>query len=533
MEENKLEEINITTEDEIIGKEPKRTNNAVVMLIAMGLFTKVFGFLREIVFANYYGTNDLADVYKVASTIPLMILVFIGTGFDTGFIPIFNSVNSSKGKEAANRYMNKVVSLVVLITLGVSLVVALFPKPFIFLFASGFSGEKMELAMKLVRLSIFCIIFAMLRYIFMPYLQIRENFVIPALVGIPMNIVHILSFPLGYFFGPMYLALGLVLAELVQLAFVYPFAVKEGFKLKPELDFKDRNIQKLFVLAAPIILSVAVTQINVLIDQNMASRVEPLGGIAALNYAYRLNGFVQGIFIFSVISVLYPRVSKLFVANDEKGIVKMLTESIVIISVTVAPCMVGLLIFSEQITKFVFGRGAFDARSVMLTSQAMYFYAFSLLAFGFREILIRVFYSKNDTKTPMVNSIIAVCLNIVLNLTLSYFMGLRGLALATSISNTVSTILLAIALRNKGFVKLNWRQIGIKVGKVLLASIIMGIVSYFVEKKLVIVLGAKIGLLASIFIAAVVYFIAILLIRLEEIDEIVVLIKNKLNRKLF
>ncbi len=519
----------INHEEVQMGNEstPKRAKNAVFMLIGLAMFTKIFGFLREIVIAYYYGTSDITDVYKIVSAIPLMLLVFIGTGFDTGFIPLYNKEYDEKGQKGADAFMNKVMTLIIVLTVGVSIFVMLFPRPFILLLASGFTGEKLRLAENLLRISVFSVAFSMLRYIVMPYLQIKENFIVPALVGIPMNVIHIASFPIGYYFGYVYLAIGLVLAEVVQLAFVYPFARREGYRFHPDLDFNDSNIRRLFKLAGPIILSVAVTQINIMIDQNMASRVEPNGGIAALNYANKLSGFVQGLFIFSVISVLYPRISKLFVADDKKGISRMLNESMIIIALTVTPCMAGIITFSEQITRFLFERGAFTEHSVQMTSSAMYFYAFSLLAFGIREILTRIFYSMNDTRTPMVNSIIAVIVNIILNITLSSFMGLKGLALATSISTIVCTILLGLSLRRGRGIQLNYRQLGINGLKILAATVLMGLAGYFIEKMIVGTVGMKLGLLISIFVCGIVYVIAVSLLRIEEVDQVIGMVKGK------
>lgn len=509
----------------------KSARSAVFYLMILSAATKVFGFLREIILGYYYGVGDVAEAYKIAQTIPIIILMIVGAGISTGFIPTYNKAFTEEGRPKADRFTSNAINIVVIIGLIFCVIVNLFPGLFVKIFASGFEGEKLQYSILFTRIAVFGTIFSMISYILQPYLQIRDNFWVPAMVGIPMNIIFFLSYPLASKVNLIFLPVGIVLSVLVQVIWMWPWAKKEGFNYKPIVDINDKHIQHLLILAAPVILGVAVNQINIVIDKNMASWVID-GGVAALDYANRMNGFVQGIFIYSVVAVIYPKISRMFLANNIKEVEATVTNSLVTITLVVLPCIVGLMVFSEPIIRFLFYRGEFDDRAVFLTSGGMFWYAAGLIGFGYREILSRVFYSMNDTKTPTINAAIAVAINIVLNLLFSRVMGLNGLALATSIASIAGSVLLMSSLRNLGKLKFRYRELAIKILKIGIASLVMGIISYAAYILSTYVINYKVGLIFSIIIAVLVYVVSIIVVEIPEVEEILDYAKRTINTKL-
>ena len=190
----------------------------------------------------------------------------------------------------------------------------------------------------------------------------------------------------------------------------------------------------------------------------------------------KLNGFVQGLCVTPILTVMYPTISKMAAEDNIKGLKKTLSESISSVSLLVIPAIIGAMIFAEPVVKLLFGRGAFDNHAISMTSNALFFYSIGMLGFGLKNILSRAFYSQQDTKTPMINSAIAVFLNIILNFILSKYLGIGGLALATSISALFSTVLLFISFRKK-VGSFGLKNITISIIKVLFASLIMGLVA--------------------------------------------------------
>ncbi len=263
-------------------------------------------------------------------------------------------------------------------------------------------------------------------------------------------------------------------------------------------------------------------------DRTIASSVA-VGGISALNYAGRLNLFIQGLFVSSIITVIYPMISAYAAKQDFKAIKKSLRDSINMIMLFVFPLMVGSMVFSTEIVSLLFGRGAFGLEAIQMTSTALFYYSLGMLAFGLREIVSRVFYAWQDTKTPMINAALGMVLNIILNIILSRYMGIGGLALATSISAIFTTILLFISLRNK-IGPFGMKQIIISFIKILFASAFMGIFAKISFGYLHSMIGSNLALMMAIIVGGISYIGVIYFMKIEEVDIIKNIVKDKLRK---
>lgn len=320
------------------------------------------------------------------------------------------------------------------------------------------------------------------------------------------------------------LPIGSVLAVISQFIMLLPFIYKKGYRHRWLLDIKDKYIKDMAYMVLPVIVGVSVDKMNLLIDRTLASRIA-VGGISSLNYAGKLNEFVLGIFVSAIATVIYPMISRLAAKNNIIELKKTLVDAISGINLLVVPSAVGTMLFSQPIIKMLFGRGAFDEQAIAMTSYALLFYSIGMVSFGFREIILRAFYSLHDTKTPMINGAIAMLLNIVLNIVLTRFLGLGGLALATSISAIVCSLLLFISLRLK-IGSIGIKRIVITFIEIVLASLIMGAVAKLAYSYLVMTISESLSLLHSITVGALIYFTTIVIMRIEEVGLIVNVIKK-------
>ena len=190
---------------------------------------------------------------------------------------------------------------------------------------------------------------------------------------------------------------------------------------------------------------------------------------------------------------------------------------------------IGAMVFSNQIISFLFGRGAFDDYAINMTSKALFFYAMGMMGVGIREVLARGFYSLQDTKTPMINAALGMLLNIILNVILSRYFGIGGLALATSIAATFTTILLIISLRKK-IGSFGMKQISISFLKILFASFFMGLLAKLSFNYLTSSLSQNYSLLGAIGIGSASYFVIIYFMKIEYVDVILGDVKKKLGK---
>ncbi|HOM02487.1 MAG TPA: murein biosynthesis integral membrane protein MurJ [Acetivibrio sp.] len=499
-----------------------------IVLVIITIASKFFGFFREITLSYFYGVSSESDAYITALTIPSVIFAFVGAGLATTFIPIHNSVLTEKGTNAANAFTSKVVNIITGISTAIIFLIFIFTKEIVRLFAYGFDNETMSLAVQFTRIISLSIYFIGIGYVFKSLLQIKNNFVIPAIVGFPYNFIVIISIIASTNWDILILPLGTFIAMSLETIFLFPSIIKSGYKHR--LDFKiDDDIKKMFFLSIPVILGTSVNQVNKLVDRTLASQIS-VGGISALNYASRLNNFVQGVFVVSVVAVMYPAISKLAAENNIKELKKVLSESIIGVTLLLVPLTVGAMIFSREIVVLLFGRGAFDQTAIDMTSVSLFYYSIGMPAFGIRDVLARVFYSVKDTKTPTINAGIGMALNIILNIILSQYLGIGGLALATSIVGIFITILMFATLRRK-IGPLGIKSMGLKFLKILAASLIMGFIAYISYEYIKNFLSPNISIVISIIGGALIYFVIIYFMKIDDVDVLVNQFKRKLAER--
>lgn len=504
------------------------TAKTVILLMVISVIAKFTSFFKDIILAYLYGASYISDAYIVANTVPIIIFSIIGIGISTSYIPLFSKIKKDSGVEIAHKFTNNVISLVLVFCIVIVIAVTIFTDSVIAVFASGFEGEAKILAIQLTRVSVIGIFFTAIVHIYKAYLQMYGNYMVPAISVIPMHFISAIAIVISVKTNVITLAIGIVLAVAIEFLYLYYETKKIGFRYSPGINFGDPNLKKMAFLALPVIIGSSTTQINQIVDRTLASQIA-IGGISALNYAQKLDGFIKGVFIASIVTVLYPKVSKMAVDNNILGLKNSMKNAIVGVSIFIMPATVGAMTFSEQIVTLLFGRGAFDSAAVAMTSGALFFYSIGMIGFGLRTTLTKAFYSLQDTKTPMINSSIAMILNIILNIILSKYMGISGLALATSIAAIFAMVLMFISLRTK-IGPFGMKQISISFLKILFASLVMGLISKLSFNYLTASLSQNLSLLLAIAVGAISYFVIIYFMKIEDVDIIVGAIKKKFGK---
>lgn len=503
---------------------------AVIILMLLTLLSKCIGFFRDVTLAYFYGASGLSDAYLVAITIPSVIFGVIATGISTGYMPMFSRVEENEGTRKAVNYTNNLINTLVVICTGIIILGLVFAGPIVRVFASGFEGSVFDTAVLFTRITLVGIYFTILIRILSAYLNYRKYFAVPNLLGIPMSIIVILSIILSDRTNTAeILAYGYVAALFVQFIILLIFSYRKQFRYRPVLNIKDEHMKTMLILAVPVILGSAVNQINKLVDRTLASQVAE-GGISALNYAHTLNNSLLGIFVASISTVMYPLISKMAAKDDMKGLKRSLSQAMTGVTVLILPATAASLFFADPIVRLLFGRGAFDDQAAAMTSAAFFFYSIGMIGMGLRTVLSRAFYSLQDTKTPMINAAIAMGLNIILNFILVQFMGLGGLAFATSIAAITATLLLGYNLRKK-IGRLHLRRLFFSVIKISIASLAMGLAARLLYMLMMNVANFSVSLLFSLFAAGLIYALLISFMRIDDVDHLTAAVKRRLSRR--
>lgn len=498
-----------------------------VILMVTTIFAKVLGFARELSLAYVYGASAVSDAYVVAFSIPTIIFSGIGAAILTSYIPIYTGLQKNEPHELG-RFNNSVMTMVFLLSVSIFGVFLLFDRPIVRMFALGFEGETLEMAIILSRIMMASIIFIGVYFILQGFLQIHGSFFAVGMVSVPLNIAVVVSILFSKPESYRLLGWGVVVGYAASFLMLYIAAKRHRYTFKPCFSFRDKNIRRLMLLVLPIFLGKAITQLNTMLDRTIAS-VLPEGSVSALSYANRVTGFVTAVFVVSVATAIFPQLSRLSAGNNTKKLKSTFVTSSGIMSLLVLPISAGIMIFSNEIVSLLFLRGAFTSADVERTAQVLFFYSFGLLAFSIKDVMINVFYAIEDTKTPTINSIIALALNTIFNLILLKPMGAGGLALATSISGIITLVMLTFSLRKK-IGQLGLKRLFVSLFKMLLAT---GGMTAAVIPLYAAIFGLTQSILISLVIAigggAVVYGLLNILLRTHELGLVIVGVAEKLT----
>lgn len=454
-----------------------------LILIIVQIVAKVFGFMREVVLSNTYGASNISDAYLIANSLPIEIFGIVSVGVTAGFIPLYNRVEIERGLMEADKFTANLMNLLFVFSLIICVLVIVFARPIVRLFALGFDQETLGLAVGFTQITILGIVFLSMNAVMVPYLNVKHHFVIPSMVGIPASIGIVGGILLSEQISIQMLAIGTLIGFFLQTVLLVPSLSAAGFTHRPILRWSDPFVKSMIMLSIPMIVGTSANQVNFLVDRTIASTLE-VGAISALNYASRLNGFAHGLFIFPVITLLYPRLSKLALEKDVDQLNRALHKGMIVISILVVPVTIGGMMLSKEVVSILFMRGAFDERALLMTTAAVSFYLIGIIGLAYKEIFSRVYFSFGNTWLPVRNTLITVGVNIVLNIILSALMGLAGLALATSLSNTITAYLSSRGMKNHLPKSGLTRPTILNIGKIFGSGMLMAVSLFFMKSIL-------------------------------------------------
>lgn len=491
---------------------------SATLLTILNLLSKVLGFIRDILIASNYGTTYKTDAYNMAITIPNIVFGIIGIGITTTFIPIFSDILKKQSKEKMFEFANNIMTIVSIISMFLGIIAFIFSEQLVKIIAPNFTGEIYSLTVTLTQISVVNIVFMSLVAGFNAILQTLDDFRATAYMSILINIPIIIYILFVNNLSIIGLTIITVLGNSLQLLIQIPYLYKYGYKYKININLKEKKLYDIVKLLIPVIIGTGVAQINDIVDKMLGSYL-PIGSISSLNLAQRINSIIHSVFIATIITIVYPRMSK-YINENINEFKKIISKTIIYILIIIVPTVLIMIILSKEIISIVFERGQFDSRSVNMTSTALIFYSVGTIFYGIRDVLNRAFYSLQDTKSPMKNSIIGVFCNSISNILLVKILGIGGLALGTSISAIVTSLLLINNMEKKIGKTFN-KQFYDSIFKIVLISSIIGL-----ELLIMKYLGIN-NLIILLTVSMITYLLLILILNIDEISELKQLYKKK------
>lgn len=515
--------------------QPKKAAKSALIIVFFTLGSKFLGFIRETIIAAKFGAGMETDTFFVAMTATGLITALISNAIKTTFVPVLSEIEVQEGKKGKISHTNNMINIIFFGSLILFLLGWLASPILVRVLARGFFDEQYDLAVELTRIGMPKLMFSGLIGALTGFLHSEQRHVSPAAIGVPYNFAFIfyLLF-LSSAFGIKGLMVAAVCGVFSQLLIQLPEAKRAGYQYSFIFEPTDDYFKKVLYMSLPVFVGVAINDLNAIVDRTLASSLVS-GSISALNYANKLNALILGVFITAITTVIFPLLSKESSIDNIAGMKRIMGYGVNLILLITIPATVGLVVLATPIVQVAFERGEFDELATMMTAKALIFYSLGLVSMSLRTLLDKVYFSLQDTKTPMINGVISVVFNIIFNLILVRYMAHAGLALATSIAITIATLLLLYGLRKKigPLGMLSIFKCGLKAT---LASAIMGAVAFRLYHGLYMMLGMArlynlLSLLAAAGMGVIVYGILCYALGIEEVRVIVGQFKDRIIRK--
>jgi putative peptidoglycan lipid II flippase len=431
--------------------EPDARRSAGVVGIAV-MGSRLFGLGRELVFTSMFGAGKVLDAYYGAFQIPNLLRDLFAEGsLSTAFTALFARTWDREGDEPAWKLANLTLSAMIFI-IGIVSVVAIAAASLIVEVTNfGFHNVpgKFELAVSLTRVMFPFILFVSLAAAVMGMLNARFIFGIPASASTVFNIVSVIAgLGLAFLFDekaratwphPVFgvasaygVSLGVLLGGLAQLGMQLPALFKLGFRFRWRLELGNPQLRELWALMWPSVIAGAAVQVNVVVNGMFASEFD--GGRSWLNCAFRLMQFPIGLFGVSLATVTLPAVARKFARDDMGSFGSTVRSSMRLTLFLSVPAAVGLAALAGPIIGLIYQHGHFSAHDTSQTALVLQAYSVGLAGYAAIKVLTPCFYALNLPRTPLRISLVAIGVNLALNLANAnlFGFGVAGLAMATS-----------------------------------------------------------------------------------------------------
>lgn len=404
---------------------------ATIVLTLLSIFSKGFGFFREVIFASYFGLSKGYEIYLVSVVLPITIntiIIYITQNF---YIPLYTKKNIINSDSTRKFFAHSVV-LVVVSSSILALLLYLLAEQVLGLYLLVSHGAERSTILSIFKLFLITIPIGAFTSILSAHLLAEKKFYTPSLVQFVLNIAIIFSIMTfshglgiyailyGYIFGGL-LQLGILIIILRKMF------VRKYFSVITKSDFSLVGGSFFFT-----ILIESMSQIHAISDRQFINQTDP-GGIAAISYATTIFILPISIISISLSTVLFPAFSESLARNDNIALLLKIKKSLMFNFSIFMPVTIIFLLYPDTIVRLIFERGDFNVGDTVITSQVLMIYSISLMFYGAYSIMYKVFYSASMLKALAILILVSAGIKFLLNFLLIHNFKQNGLAFSSSI----------------------------------------------------------------------------------------------------
>jgi len=421
---------------------------------AATMASRVLGFVREALIAAVLGTGPVADAFYAAFRFPnLFRRLFAEGAFNAAFIPLFAKQLESGGTQAAQDFAQQVLSVLLVVLTALTALALIFMEPLAAtVIAQGFGDMpgKLELTAGLGRIMFPYLAAMSLVAMLSAILNSYRRYFLAALSPVLLNVALIVALLIAVVVDAGTVAIGVMMAAgvtvsgILQLALLAYGVRRTGFRIQIGRPRLSPPVRRLLWLALPAAVTGGITQINLLVGQNIVSGDS--GAVSIINFADRVNQLPLGVIGIAIGVVLLPELSRALKADNRDTVLHLQNRSLEFGLGLTIPAAVALFVIPAPIVALLFERGAFSREDTELTAAVLGGFAVGLPAFVLNKIFTPSFYARENMRAPMWFAGANAAVNIVGSLILFPLIGVLGVAIATSLAGWVNVLLLATAL---------------------------------------------------------------------------------------
>ncbi|MCX7115828.1 MAG: murein biosynthesis integral membrane protein MurJ [Gammaproteobacteria bacterium] len=491
---------------------------STTLVSVLTFMSRLLGFVRDMVIAQGFGSGAATDAFFVAFRIPnFMRRLFAEGAFSQAFVPVLADYQQTRSDEDVRLFIARVAGQLGLVLCLITCLGMLFSPEVIRVFAPGFGVDSIRssLASEMLRLTFPYLFFISLTAMAGAVLNTFGYFGVPAITPVFLNITMIAAV---FFISPhmsvpvVGVAIGVLLAGLVQFLFQLPFLYKHHLLVRPRFVFKDEGVKRVLKLMVPALFGVSIAQLNLMVDSIFASFLK-VGSVSWLYWTDRLTDFPLGVFGVAIATVILPYLSRRHVDQHPERFSQALDWGLRLVLLIGIPSALGLVFFSLPLIASCFAYGKFSSYAVLQTQKSLMTLGLGVPAFMMVKVLASGFYAKQDIKTPVKVGAWSMLVNSLLCAVFIFPLAHAGLTLASALAGYLNAgLLLGILLKRRAYQpRPGWMRYLLSLA---FANICMGVYLVYmagqVDDWLAMHALMRLGILsAHVVIAALIYILSL------------------------
>ena len=399
---------------------------------------------RELLIAARFGTGDVADAYLVALVVPTFVLGVLGGSIASAFIPAYLRVIERDGQPAGDRLLRELAAVLIVLLGLVSLVVGLVSPYLLRIIASGFSGSKLVLTQQAMLALLITVPLGGISALWAAALNAKNAFALPSLSQGVIPVVGIGALLIFPDMGLDALTLGMVTGFALR-AVILGWALRSvGVVIAPAWSGPSENLRRVGQQYAPMAAASVLMGGTTIVDQAVAASLGA-GSVATLGYGLKFITLATSLGSLALGTAVLPFLSRMVAANDWTQLKSTVKTFSLLALLATLPVAVLASVFSVPLVSLLFERGAFSPDDTEAVALVLALGVWQLPFFAVGTVFSRLVSSLGANQLLLLQSAMVLILDIVLDVMLSRYAGVAGIALATTLVYAASLVFLMLA----------------------------------------------------------------------------------------